>query len=271
MARARTLRPTFFTHDYLATCDPLIAILFAGLWTEADRMGRLEDRPVQLKMRLLPMRPCDVVAMLAELEQHGLIARYTGDDGRAYIWIPGFVEQQRGHIHPDEAASKLPRHPRDTNEETAPKPKTGSKGGRNRPRTGSEHHRKVVARRSGSSGSSGSSIDQDLQDLRSATTQQPSRAVEEWEFLEAARSVYSDRHGLGLKDDPRPDYAAITQMVSRAFKQVGSSEPHSLAELYEDHFLGGDFARDKGWPLRLFLTEGCLGVCLSKAAKEAAA
>ena len=37
MARARNIKPGFFTNDVLADCDPLARLLFAGLWTVADR------------------------------------------------------------------------------------------------------------------------------------------------------------------------------------------------------------------------------------------
>ena len=49
MARARNLKPSFFTNDKLAELHPLGRLLFAGLWTIADREGRLEDRPKRIK------------------------------------------------------------------------------------------------------------------------------------------------------------------------------------------------------------------------------
>lgn len=49
MAGARNIKPGFFTNDVLAACDQLARLLFAGLWTVADRAGRLEDRPKRIK------------------------------------------------------------------------------------------------------------------------------------------------------------------------------------------------------------------------------
>ena len=49
MPRARNVKPGFFKNELLAECEPLARILFEGLWCEADREGRLEDRPRRLK------------------------------------------------------------------------------------------------------------------------------------------------------------------------------------------------------------------------------
>jgi hypothetical protein len=49
MARSRNIKPGFFTNDELAECHPLGRLLFAGLWTIADKEGRLDDRPKKLK------------------------------------------------------------------------------------------------------------------------------------------------------------------------------------------------------------------------------
>ena len=51
MARARNIKPSFFMNENLAECDPLARILFVGLWTLADRDGRLEDRPKPLRVQ----------------------------------------------------------------------------------------------------------------------------------------------------------------------------------------------------------------------------
>ena len=44
MARARNIKPGFFKNEDLAECSPWARLCFAGLWTLADREGRLEDR-----------------------------------------------------------------------------------------------------------------------------------------------------------------------------------------------------------------------------------
>lgn len=105
MARARTIKPGFFTNADLVECEPLARLLFAGLWCEADRRGILEDRPKTLKIKILPGDNCDVDGLLIDLEQAGFIRRYT-EDGQRCILILNFGKHQNPHR--DEKASMLP-------------------------------------------------------------------------------------------------------------------------------------------------------------------
>lgn len=105
MARARNLKPGFFKNENLAECQPLGRILFAGLWCEADRAGRLEYRPKKLKAEILPYDNCDVVALLDELEQWGFILVY-GVKGQRYIQVLNFAKHQNPHVK--EAESVIP-------------------------------------------------------------------------------------------------------------------------------------------------------------------
>ncbi|MBE1159633.1 hypothetical protein [Dyella acidiphila] len=105
MARARNIKPGFFKNDRLAECQPLARILFSGLWCEADREGRLEDRPKRLKAEYLAYDNCDVDELLTELEQRGFIIRYV-IDGAPYIAIPAFKKHQNPHVR--EPASSIP-------------------------------------------------------------------------------------------------------------------------------------------------------------------
>jgi hypothetical protein len=54
MARCRIISPTHFQNEILAELPIEARWLYLGLFTEADREGRLEDRPVRLKAVLLP-------------------------------------------------------------------------------------------------------------------------------------------------------------------------------------------------------------------------
>lgn len=105
MARARQLKPDFFLDEDLVELGFGTRLLFAGLWTLADREGRLEDRPRRIEMALFPADTIDIIPMLDELAGPGLIVRYEVE-GRALIWIPGFPKHQRPH--PREAPSGLP-------------------------------------------------------------------------------------------------------------------------------------------------------------------
>lgn len=107
MARIRTIKPDFFLHEELAELSALHRLLFVGLWTLADKEGRLEDRPKRIKAALFPWDNCDIHEMLEDLDEAGLIHRYEGDVG--CIAIPSFKKHQRPH--PKEPASTLPAPP----------------------------------------------------------------------------------------------------------------------------------------------------------------
>ena len=107
MARLRTIKPGFFHNEALGDLEPLARLLFAGLWTIADREGRLEDRPRRIKIEVLPYDECDADALLAALADAGFITRYRIGDS-AFIAIPAFLKHQNPHMH--EAQSVIPDH-----------------------------------------------------------------------------------------------------------------------------------------------------------------
>lgn len=103
--RARMLRPGFFSSEQVLNCSMPARLLFQGLWCLADKEGRLEDRPNQIKLLILPLDKVNVEKLLTELAAAELIVRYEVEQQRC-IWIPKFVENQ--HPHPHEAGSVLP-------------------------------------------------------------------------------------------------------------------------------------------------------------------
>ncbi len=105
MARARQLKPSFFTNEALSTLPTSARLLFSGLWTIADREGRLEDRPSRIKVELLPYDRVKVDVLLQKLHEAGFIARYESGENK-YIQIVNFTKHQ--HVHPNEAASTIP-------------------------------------------------------------------------------------------------------------------------------------------------------------------
>jgi hypothetical protein len=115
MARARQLKPDFFTDEDLAQLPFECRLLYEGLWTLADREGRLEDRPLKIKVSVLPYDDVSIDALLnalAQPRQHApgaFIERYTSS-GRSYIQINNFEKHQ--NPHPKEAKSTLPPPPR---------------------------------------------------------------------------------------------------------------------------------------------------------------
>jgi hypothetical protein len=105
MARARNIKPSFFTNEDLVELPFEDRLLFIGLWTLADREGRLEDRPKRIKMAVFPADNVDVDASLARLAKSGFIARYEAR-GIACIQVLNFAKHQNPHVR--EAASELP-------------------------------------------------------------------------------------------------------------------------------------------------------------------
>ena len=105
MARARNIKPGFFTNDELAEVDPLGRLIFIGLWTIADREGRLEDRPKKIKAEILPYDDCNVDEMLNQLVNNGFILRYKVS-GIGYIQIIKFKQHQNPHMK--EQPSNIP-------------------------------------------------------------------------------------------------------------------------------------------------------------------
>lgn len=105
MARARNIKPGFFKNPELVELPYEYRLLFIGLWCLADREGRLEDRPKQIRMELFPADDVDVDAGLQALHNADLVVRYTVE-ARAYVWIPTFLTHQ--HPHLKEAASTIP-------------------------------------------------------------------------------------------------------------------------------------------------------------------
>lgn len=108
MARRRTLHPDFFHDEELVALDPLHRLLFAGLWCWADREGRLLDKPLKLKMQILPADAIDVDAALQDMQAAKLITRYEVD-GQKYLLVNSFKRFQ--WPHPREAASVIPPPP----------------------------------------------------------------------------------------------------------------------------------------------------------------
>lgn len=105
MARIRTIKPEFFDDEDIARLSFPARLAFAGLWTQADREGRLADRPARLKARLFPYDDVDIDALLGELVDLKFIERYEVDGAR-FIQVRTFGKHQ--HVHIKEPASTIP-------------------------------------------------------------------------------------------------------------------------------------------------------------------
>jgi hypothetical protein len=93
----------------------LARLCFAGLWTLADKEGRLEDRPRWIKNKLLGYDDVEVNEILDELAKPrncspgAFILRYEVE-GRNYIQIRKFDQYQ--NPHPKEQPSRIPPPPK---------------------------------------------------------------------------------------------------------------------------------------------------------------
>lgn len=106
MARQRMIHPNLRKDDDLAAaCSIPARYLWEGLWTIADRSGRLQDRPAWIKAELYPYDAVDIDALLRELIDHGCLSRYEVD-GKRVLECRKFLAYQRPH--PNEPSSVLP-------------------------------------------------------------------------------------------------------------------------------------------------------------------
>jgi hypothetical protein len=110
LPRIRTFKPEVFKNEDLHALGAEAVLLFMGLWSHADREGRLEDRPGRLKVEILPYYSVDADALLKALHDAGFIHRYEVD-GIKCIWIIKFKEHQRITGKEAETQSKLPEPP----------------------------------------------------------------------------------------------------------------------------------------------------------------
>ncbi|MEZ2903463.1 hypothetical protein ACBQ24_12090 [Acinetobacter terrestris] len=96
MARARNIKPSFFLNEDIVELPCEARLLFIGLWTLADREGRLENRPKKIKMSLFPADDINVSEQLSNISKFGFIELYNADDTDV-IQITNFVKHQTPH------------------------------------------------------------------------------------------------------------------------------------------------------------------------------
>ncbi len=110
MARSRNIKPGFFRNELLVEMPYEYRLLFIGLWTIADREGRLQDRVKRIKMEVFPADSVDVEAGLVALAKAGFITRYCVNDN-AYIAIPQWSKHQSPHHKEAESLIPAPGEP----------------------------------------------------------------------------------------------------------------------------------------------------------------
>jgi hypothetical protein len=114
MARIRSIKPDFFLDEDLCKLPLQTRLFYIGLWCQADKAGRLEDRPEKLKVVIMPYDRCNVESILNALASIKLnsglpfIVRYRLDDGKRYIQVLKWEHQRPHHT---EHESKIPPPP----------------------------------------------------------------------------------------------------------------------------------------------------------------
>ena len=109
MARARNIKPAFFTNDELADNDPLGRILFIGMWTIADFKGDIIWRPKRVKAQILPYDDCNIEKLAINLDKSGFI-RFYSDGNEMYCRVLSFTVHQNPHKNERDKGSDIPSY-----------------------------------------------------------------------------------------------------------------------------------------------------------------
>lgn len=104
MARARNIKPGFFGNELLAELPFEFRLLFIGLWTLADRAGRLEYRPKKIRAALFPFDSVDVERGVEQLCKYGFAVMYEMG-GKLVLQIANWEKHQNPHFR--ERASEI--------------------------------------------------------------------------------------------------------------------------------------------------------------------
>jgi hypothetical protein len=113
MPRIRTVKFDLFQHEGLAALEIVCRYAFIGLFTLADREGRLEDRPRRIAAQLFPYdRDIDFQKVLDSLVGGGFVERYSVE-GHDYLQIVSFLKHQRPNIREPKSMIPTP-HVQDT-------------------------------------------------------------------------------------------------------------------------------------------------------------
>lgn len=107
MARARNIKPAFFSDDELSELSPITRLYFIGLWTICDFRGCLEYRPKRIKALILPYDDVDIETITINLDKARFIRMYSVQ-GKRYLKIVNFTKHQNPHKNEREAGSEIP-------------------------------------------------------------------------------------------------------------------------------------------------------------------
>jgi hypothetical protein len=95
MARIRTIKPSFWSHEQLSALPCEFHMLAGALLNYADDHGYFNANPALVKAGTMPLREFDVPAALAALFTVGFIRLGEAPDGRRFGHIINFGDHQR--------------------------------------------------------------------------------------------------------------------------------------------------------------------------------
>jgi hypothetical protein len=121
MARARFIRPEFFTDEKIGELPMAARLLFIGSWCHADINGVLEWRPKQLRALVFPhdenIKSIEVEMWMSDLVSSGLVTPYQFGS-TTYAQITNFQKHQTFTKSEHDGG---PRHPVPEGFQTAPR------------------------------------------------------------------------------------------------------------------------------------------------------
>lgn len=104
MARIRTIKPEFWADEKLAPLDAATRLVFLGIISHADDLGRIVDNIKQIDALIFPETSESSREALANLSRIGRIIRGTTASGQRIIQIANWARHQRVD-HPNLAAA----------------------------------------------------------------------------------------------------------------------------------------------------------------------
>ena len=90
MPKIRGVKPDYWTDDDIVELSIPARLLFIGLWNYACDNGHLQDKPRQIKIRVMPGDDVSVPELLRELEEKERIRRVDG-----WITVPNLAKHQK--------------------------------------------------------------------------------------------------------------------------------------------------------------------------------
>lgn len=105
MPRTRLLNPRFFADSQIAKLPAITRLAALALLTIADKEGRIECIPEEIRAQILPYEAHDIDKILDELLAIKYLEKYTAK-GKQVLVIKAFLKYQKPH--PREAPSNLP-------------------------------------------------------------------------------------------------------------------------------------------------------------------